>query len=196
MLATAMWMFLAAGGALQPPARGVAVPGVVQDQTGAVLPGARVTLTLTGTESAAQTVTSDSAGRFQFERVPPGAYDIRAEFPGFKPATVRVRVSTRAPGATMVVMDLEGITQELSVTDGGAQTSAASAANLNAITVDGDALDNLPILDQDIVAALSRFLDSSAIGTGGAVLPVDGLQVSGLKVTASAIQPIKVKPDP
>ena len=196
MLATMMWMFLAAGDALQPAARGVIVSGVVQDQTGAVLPAAQVALTPSGAQAPAQTVASDAAGRFQFERVPQGTYDIRTEFAGFKVTTVRVRVGARAPGPVTVVMALEGITQDVSVTDGGAATSTTSSANLNAITVDQDALDNLPILDQDVVSALSRFLDSSAISTGGTMLLVDGIEVSGLKLSASAIQQIKINQDP
>jgi outer membrane receptor protein involved in Fe transport len=196
MLAIMMWMCLAADAALQPAARGVAVAGVVQDQTGAVLPAARVALRPAGAPAPAQTIASDAAGRFVFDRVPPGSYDIRTEFAGFKTAMVRVRVGTRAPGPVTVVMELEGVTQDVSVTNGGAATSTTSAANLNAITVDQDALDNLPILDQDVVSALSRFLDSSAIGTGGTVLLVDGIEVSGLKLSASAIQQIKINQDP
>jgi len=196
MLATMMWMFLAAGAALQPAARAVAVAGVVQDQTGAVLPGAQIALTAAGAAVPVETVASDPAGRFQFDRVPPGTYDIRTEFSGFKAATIRVRVGTRAPGPVTVVMALEGIAEDVLVTNGGAVTSAASSANLNAISLDEQALDNLPILDQDVVSALSRFLDSSAIGTGGTVLLVDGIEVSGLKLSASAIQQIKINQDP
>jgi hypothetical protein len=42
-------------------------------------------------------------------------------------------VGSRAPGTLTIVMTIEGITQELSVTSGGAQTGADAAANLNAI---------------------------------------------------------------
>ena len=42
-----------------------------------------------------QSVASDPAGLFRFERVPPGAYNIRAEFPGFAPATSVIRVGRR-----------------------------------------------------------------------------------------------------
>jgi protocatechuate 3,4-dioxygenase beta subunit len=94
-------------------ARGVAVTGVVQDQTGAILPGAQVTLLTTGTATSAQTVVSDAAGAFRFDRVLPGAYDIRTEFPGFTTNLAHVRVTARAPGATTIVMTIEGFTQEV-----------------------------------------------------------------------------------
>jgi len=139
---------------------------------------------------------SDPAGLFRFDGIPPGTYEIRVEFPGFTTKVTPIRVGAGPPGATTIVMELARFGDDVEVTTGAGQASAASAANLNAITVDGDALDNLPILDQDVVAALSRFLDSSAIATGGAMLLVDGIEVSGLKVSASAIQQIKINQDP
>ena len=181
---------------LQPPSRGVSVTGVVQDQTGAVLPGAQVVLAAAGSTAAEQSVVSEANGSFRFERVAPGAYDIRTEFPGFKANIAHVRVAARAPGPLTVVMQIEGLTQEVSVSGGGGQASANAAANLNAITVNEDTLDDLPVLDQDIVGAMSRFLDSSAIGTGGTTILVDGVEVNALSLSASAVQQIKINQDP
>jgi hypothetical protein len=93
-------------------------------------------------------------------------------------------------------MAIEGLTQEVSVSSGGAQTSAQANANLDTISIDANALDDLPILDQDVVASMSRFLDSSAIGTGGTTIVVDGVEVNALSVSASAVQHIKINQDP
>ena len=195
MLATVFSLIAALALAPQSSPRGVAVSGVVQDQTGAVLPGAQVAL-VSAAHGAAQRVVSDGSGVFRFDRVAPGTYDIRTEFPGFKTNVRRVRVAARAPAPATIVMAIEGVTQEVSVTTGGAQTSASAAANLNAIAVDADALDNLPVLDQDVVGAMTRFLDSTAIGTGGTTIIVDGIEVSALAVSASAVQQIKINQDP
>ena len=113
---------------LQPPSRGVSVTGVVQDQTGAVLPGAQVVLAAAGATAAEQSVLSEANGSFRFERVAPGAYDIRTEFPGFKPNVAHVRVAARAPGPLTVVMQIEGLTQEVSVSGGGGQARALRAS--------------------------------------------------------------------
>lgn len=186
---------LAASAALaQPAARGVAVAGVVQDQTGAVLPGAHVTLSAAG--GAAQTVVSDVSGGFRFDRVAPGSYDVRVEFPGFAVHVSHVRVAGRAPAPLTIVMQIEGLSQEVSVSGGGNETSESAAANLDAVSVDASALDNMPVLDDDIVSAVSRFLDSSAIGTNGATLVVDGVEVNALSVSSSAVQEIKINQDP
>ena len=181
---------------LQSSPRGVAVTGVVQDQTGAVIPGAQVLLTIGGSDKAEQSAVTDAGGTFRFERVAPGTYDVRTDFPGFKPNLAHLRVAARAPAPITVVMQIEGVTQEVSVSGGGAQASASAASNLNAITIDEDALDDLPVLDQDIVGAMSRFLDSSAIGTGGTTLLVDGVEVNALTLSASAVQQIKINQDP
>src|SRR5258708_28860525 len=131
---------------LQSTTRGAAVSGVVQDQTGAVLPGAQVVLAAAGSTAPEQSVLSDASGTFRFARVVAGAYDIRTEFPGFKPNVAHVtvpRVAARAPAPVTVVMQIEGLTQEVSVSGGGRQASADAASNLNAITVDEDTLDDL-----------------------------------------------------
>jgi outer membrane receptor protein involved in Fe transport len=188
------------------PSRGVTLAGTVQDQTGAVLPGATVQLVAVDAAFAgrsaptaasdARTAVSDAAGAFRFERVPPGTYDLHADFPGFKPNVTRIRVGARPPNPATIVMEIEGLSQEVSVTGGGNQTGTEGRSNLDAVAMDEKALDDLPVLDQDVVGALSRFLDSSSIGTAGATLVVDGVEVNALAVSASAVQQIKINQDP
>ena len=95
-----------------------------------------------------------------------------------------------------IVLPIEGLTQEIAVSSAGGGVTADAQSNLNAISVDADTLDDLPMLDQDVVASLSRFLDSSAIGTNGATLIVDGVEVNALGLSASAIQQVKINQDP
>jgi hypothetical protein len=60
------------------------ISGVVQDSTGAVLPGVDVTLVNVGTRNERQTVTNE-AGLYTFPNVPVGEYRINAMLSGFKP---------------------------------------------------------------------------------------------------------------
>src|SRR5262249_49454209 len=113
----------------QTVARGVAVRGVVQDQTGAVLPGARVTLLADGTTSPAHDIVTTAAGTFQFERVAAGNYSLRVQFPGFREHVSRVRVGARPSAPITIVLEIEGVTQELSVTN-ATQASIDRAGNL------------------------------------------------------------------
>ena len=60
------------------------ISGVVQDPSGAVLPGVAVTITSTATGLARAAVSGDG-GRYVVPALPPGAYELRAELAGFAP---------------------------------------------------------------------------------------------------------------
>ena len=70
-----------------PPAGAQAVSGtilgIVQDSTGAVVPGATVTLVNTGT-GFSRSVVSDTAGEYTAPLIPTGTYTVSAELTGFK----------------------------------------------------------------------------------------------------------------
>ena len=60
-----------------------AVTGVVQDQSGAVIPNAKVDL-IADASGKSLTVRTDGSGRFQAALLPAGGYTIRIESPGFQ----------------------------------------------------------------------------------------------------------------
>jgi carboxypeptidase family protein/TonB-dependent receptor-like protein len=189
-------MFLLEGrsaAAQRPP--DLAITGVVVDTTGGALPRAAVQLT-DGAGAAVQSLVTDPIGAFRFERVPPGRYDIRVTSDGFRPTTVRITVGTRAQSPVRITLPLAGVTQEITVSNSAPQVNADAAANSDAVTVDQDMLDSLPVFDQNAVAALSRFLDTGSIGTSGVTIVVNGMEVNGLNVSASAVQQIKINQDP
>jgi len=173
----------------------VVVGGVVQDQTGAVLPAATVEL-VTAAGAVVQTVNTDAAGAFRFERVAPGAYELRAGYEGFKPATARLRVGARAPSPQRLVLDLASLTQEITVSNAVTDVGASAGNNVDAITIDQNMLDSLPVFDNDFVATMSQFLDAGSIGNGGVTIVVNGMEVSALNVSASAMQQIRINQDP
>jgi hypothetical protein len=137
---------------------GVSVSGTVTDQTGAVLPNVQIELR-TADRQPRQTTTGD-AGEFQFPSVPPGRYDVVASLDGFQITTIHFTVGNRPPSAVKITMPLAGITQEITVGSAAADVRADATSNLDSSTVDEQALRNLPIFDNDVVATMSRFLDS------------------------------------
>ena len=179
----------------QRTAAGVVVAGTVADQTGAVLPNAQVELR-GGSGTVLQSTTAGQTGDFQFPNVPAGRYDIVAAFPGFEPTTARVTVGNRPPSAIRITMPLAAITQEVTVGNAAADVRADAVSNLDSSTIDQQALENLPIFNEDVVDTVSRFLDASAIGTNGVMLIVNGVEVNSLTLPASAIQQIKINQDP
>lgn len=71
------------------------------------------------------------------------------------------------------MLDVAAQTQEVTVDIGTDAVAAAANRNRDAVVMDDKELRNLPIFDRDIVGTLSRFLDASAMGSGGATLIVD-----------------------
>lgn len=172
----------------------VAVAGVVQDQTGAVLASASVEL-VAASGAVVQSITADGSGTFRFNNVPPGQYALRASFEGFKPASARVRVGARAPGAQKLVLGLADLVHEITVSNADAVTTEAPG-NRDSIVLDDKALADLPVFDRDVVGAVTRFLDAGSIGAGGVSLVVDGMEARSVGVSASAIQQIRINQDP
>src|SRR5689334_4807749 len=62
------------------------IVGTVTDRSGAVVPGAHIVITNTGTHSSRET-TSDGAGFYQVLALPIGNYTVAADHKGFNPVT-------------------------------------------------------------------------------------------------------------
>ena len=112
------------------------VDGTVQDQTGAIIPGAAVTLTNVETNVARETVTND-VGLYVFPRVPPGAYRIVAKLSGFKTAVVEgVRIELDTPATVAIVLEVGVVGEIIIVTAARTQavvneTDTEISTNLN-----------------------------------------------------------------
>ena len=171
---------------------GLTISGIVQDQTKAVLPGAQVELLKNGTLE--RTTITDTSGAFRFDRIQPGNYEVRAQREGFKTGTTKITAGTRSPAPVRIVLSIQNLNQEITVNeDSGVSTDASE--NRDVVAIDKQALDDLPIFDQNYVATMSRFLDSGALGTSGVTLIVDGIQMNST-LSASAIQQVKINQNP
>jgi hypothetical protein len=185
---------LTASAAAQRPS-GQVVTGVAVDATGAVLPDARVELASipNGPRRPAKT---DATGTFRFDGVPPGRYEILVTFEGFQPTTVRLTVGSRPPSPLHITLPLASVTQEITVSNQAPEVSTSAATNSDAVTVDQNMLESLPVFDQDLISTISRFLDAGSLGNNGVTVVVNGMEVSALRVSASAVQQIKINQDP
>jgi Ca-activated chloride channel homolog len=95
------------------------VDAVVRDESGGVVPGATVTLTLkpTGTAlSRQETLTTNKKGVARFRGLPPGDVSIRAELPGFAPDEVTASVSTGAARKLDITLRVAGVAESVRVT--------------------------------------------------------------------------------
>lgn len=99
--------------------------GVVKDPSGAVIPGAKITLT-NGANGQVFTATSDAAGSYTFATIPPATYTIAATAAGFgkqskiaqllvnQPATVNFTMTVQA---TAQVVNVSAEAETLNTTD-------------------------------------------------------------------------------
>lgn len=100
--------------------------GVVTDQTGAVIPGAVVSMTNSGTGFKRQALTGED-GVYQFLQVPPGTYQVTVEKAGFTTVsrdTVQLQVNTPGTldlrmevGATSDVVNVEADATAINTVD-------------------------------------------------------------------------------
>ena len=122
----------------------VTVSGVVQDQTGGVLPHARVELA-NSAGVVVQSTATDELGAFRFDAVAQGSYELRAAFQGFRPGLVRLRVGPRPPAAQKLVLALADVEQSVSVDSGAGSVDTSASNNLSAVAVDRQMLEGLPV---------------------------------------------------
>jgi hypothetical protein len=127
---------------------GGTVTGTVTDKTGAVLPGATVTLTDSATQEK-RTATTNSAGLYTFVSVPSGTYDIVISKAGFKNYSVRAQqVKVGLPTTANAALEVGAASQTIEVAATGVELQTTNATIGN--TVSGIALQSLPTLGRDV----------------------------------------------
>lgn len=171
------------------------IVGTVLDPSGATMPGAEVQLRSSGSSSSKKVRTAQN-GTFRFERVTAGDYEIDVRKLSFQPASVHVMIAKRNPDPLSIVLPILELKEEVIVSGQTEQVNTNPGENLDVVSLDRKTLSDLPMLDQDIIGGLSQFLDSSALGTAGAGLVVNGMETSEKGVSASAIKEVKINQNP
>ena len=92
------------------------IQGTVSDPTGAVIPGATVTLTNNETNRTQQTTASDE-GFYRFSQLAPGQYTLSVEQAGFKKSTIEnVVVSAEETSGLDVTLTTGEVAETVTVT--------------------------------------------------------------------------------
>jgi len=119
------------------------VLGTVKDPSGASIPGAKVTLTNTGT-NAARSATSDANGGYQFVNVDAGNYQIGVDATGFQKASI-TPFDLGARQTQRVDIDLQLASQSQAVTVEAAVSVVTTDASNVAETKGSLELNDLPV---------------------------------------------------
>jgi len=153
--------------------------GTVFDPSGAAIAQAQVSLLASGDKAVAQT-TTDSAGSFHFDNVAPGNYILEFHAEGFRDTRVNTTLAARRRSPLRVTLQIAVRSETVTVATGISVpfVSTESSENQNATLIDRNALDRVPVFDQDYITAMSRFLDDNATGTNGVTLVVNGIEAN------------------
>src|SRR6202140_498346 len=173
------------------------ISGILLDPSGAAIANAQVTLLGNKGEVLVQT-TADDVGAFHFDNVAPGRYTMECSAEGFRDTRTAVTVAGKRITPIRIVMQISVETQTVTVATGVnvPMVSTETSENQNANSIDRNALDRVPVFDQDYIATMSRFLDDNATGTNGVTLVVNGIEANGPGVTPSAVQEVKINNNP
>ena len=166
--------------------------GLVLDPSGAVVPGASVTLTQGETALSAQ---SGSDGAYILKAVPAGAYSMTVQASGF--ATYTREGIVVAPGQARqlnVSLAIAIQQQDITVTDQNAGVSVNPDENSSALVVKGSDLDALSD-DPDELQNELQALAGPAAGPSGGQIYIDGF-TGGQIPPKSSIREIRVNQNP
>jgi hypothetical protein len=141
------------GGTLKAQNSYGSVVGTISDNTGAVVGGAKVTLTNVDTGDTRQAATNAS-GDYQFVNLPPGNYKVDVEDTGFKRFT-RSNVLVLVQGSTRVdaALQLGNINQTVEVTSQAPLLETQQATVGQAVA--GRAVTELPLNGRDVYNLLA-----------------------------------------
>lgn len=123
------------------------ITGRVTDSTGAVVPGATVTIKQAGT-GVSKTATSNSDGTYRFSLVTPGSYTVTATAPGFETSSSAVSVTVGQIAQADLALTAGATTQTVRVTAGQPLLDTDNA-NIST-TFDMKQIQNLPNPGNDL----------------------------------------------
>jgi hypothetical protein len=126
--------------------------GTVKDPTGAVVPGADVTLISEGTRDERRAIT-DEEGGFYFGALRPGTYTLRVELPGFKThEETGLTIRPAEARGVSVTLELGEMTETITITSAAEYIKTETPAKEDTITT--QQIDNLSIISRSALELL------------------------------------------
>jgi hypothetical protein len=177
------------------PSSGSQITGQLQDESGAIVPGAHIQLRRADGSVLAVTQ-SDAGGKFTVAQPAPGDYRLSITLKGFDPLVRQLRVSQTALAPLAFTLKVASLAQSVTVSANDAVELTAPDANQNTPSISANDMKTLPLLDNDVVTTLESLLNTGAAGESGATLVVDGVEMKQLGVSPSAIERVSINQDP
>jgi hypothetical protein len=174
-------------------AQTAALHGLVTDESGAVIPGAKVSLA--GPSGLKKTSTADNSGAYAFAGLPQGDYAVQASAPELAQAEP-AKVSLKSGSQTLnLVLRVASMVEKVTVRENAAPSlSTDSTNNASALVLRGDDLQALSDDPYDLAADLAALAGPSAGPNGGSMF-IDGFSGGELPPKES-IREIRINQNP
>ena len=167
--------------------------GKVADQTGAVIPQAKVTAV--SADGKRTTATSDGAGLFEIGSLTPGSYIVFVEANGFAPyRRDAVMVSAGSTQALNLSLEIQAKEEKVEVQDEGTQLDVSSSSSAGSLIIKGKDLEALSDDPDELQSELQALAGPSAGPSGGQIY-IDGF-TGGQLPPKSSIREIRVNQNP
>ena len=183
-LALALLAF-AADAAAQGPS---VVSGSVRDDAGGAVPGAAVSLV--GDARVTRSALTDAQGRYLFDDVPPGRYQVVVDIDGFAPATSRIIVTGEDREVPAIVVRI-ALDQRVEVVGSLEDFRRITGLSPVGLTLGPEHLEALPS-DPDVMLHVLRELSAASGRADEVTVYVDGQPISGRLPPKEAIQSIRI----
>lgn len=169
------------------------IRGQVTDESGALVPGAKVTAT--GPGGVVKATTSENDGAYVLSPLAPGRYSVQATSPGLtqlQPAPVDVNGAVATLNIQLrVTLEKQEVTVQENT---GPQVSTDPASNAGALVLRGDDLQALSDDPDDLQADLQA-LAGPAAGPNGGQIYIDGF-TGGQLPSKDSIREIRINQNP
>ncbi len=174
-------------------AQTAALRGQVTDESGAVIPGAKVTLN--GPSGLVKTTTTASDGSYSFVGLPSGSYTVQASAPDLGlPQPAKVALKTGAQTLNLQ-LKVASTLQQVTIQDNpGPSVTADPSNNASALVLQGEDLQALSDDPEDLQADLQALAGPSAGPNGGSIY-IDGFSGGELPAKDS-IREIRINQNP
>jgi hypothetical protein len=175
----------------------VSVAGTIVDPDGAAVPSIDAVLkTPHGDGVTGGSAVSDSEGHFRLMGIAPGDYQLQVPPKyGFEQYQAPIHVRPGMHDLSIRLTPLV-VTQDVVVAPETNQVALDPSANRDQVSTSAGMLEKVPVFDQDYVATLTPFLDQTGVATSGVSIIVDGVEMKGTGVSASAIAEAHINNDP
>src|SRR6266568_3721019 len=167
--------------------------GQVTDESGAIIQGAKISVS--GPGRLSRTGTSANDGWYSFADLPAGSYTVRASAPGLalrQAAKIDLKSGTQTLN---LLLNVVAEKQEVTVEDSGSPAvSTDAASNASAVVLRGSDLDALSDNPDDLLVDLQALAGPAAGPNGGSIF-IDGFS-GGELPPKNAIREIRINQNP